>query len=74
MEKNPVKDVNLFMYARVEKMASKGQLFSKGFFGILNSPKKRTKKIDFTSMIPQVDLFLFVFWEKLKPQKRHFEN
>ena len=24
-------------------------------------------------MIPQVDLFLFVFWEKLKTPKRHFE-
>ena len=51
----------------------KGQLISKGLFGILNSPKKRTKKLDFTSMIPQVDLFSFVFWEKLKTQKRHFE-
>jgi hypothetical protein len=28
---------------------------------------------DFTAMIPQVNLFSFVFWEKLKTQKRHFE-
>ena len=53
--------------------STQGQLISKGLFGILNSPKKRTKKIDFTTMIPQVDLFLFVFWEKLKTPKRHFE-
>ena len=52
---------------------SKGLLISKGLFGILNSPKKRTKKFDFTSMIPQVDLFSFVFWEKLKTSKIHFE-
>ena len=51
----------------------KGQLISKGLFGILNSHKKRTKKFDFTTMIPQVDLFSFVFWEKLKTPKRHFE-
>ena len=38
-------------------------------FGILNSTKKLTKKIDFTTMIPQVDLFSFVFWEKLKIKK-----
>ena len=52
---------------------TKGQLISKGLFGILNSPKKRTKNFDFTTMIPQVDLFSFVFWEKLKTPKRHFE-
>ena len=52
---------------------TKGQLISKGLFGILNCPKKRTKKFEFTTMIPQVDLFSFVFWEKLKTPKRHFE-
>ena len=55
----------------------KGQLISKGLFGILNSSKKRTKKFDLTTivttMIPQVDLFSFVFWEKLKTPKMHFE-
>ena len=31
-------------------------------------------KIDIIfTMIPQVDLFSFVFWEKLKTPKRHFE-
>ena len=29
----------------------KGQLISKCLFGFFNSPKKRTKKIDFTKMI-----------------------
>ena len=51
---------------------TKGQLISKGLFGILNSSKKGTKKFDFTTMIPQVDLFLFI-WKKLKTPKRHFE-
>ena len=40
---------------------------------MLNSPKKRTKKFDFTTLIPQVDLFSFVFWEKLKTLKIHFK-
>ena len=51
----------------------KGQLISKGLFGILNSSKKLTKKFDLTTMIPQVDLFSFVFWKNLKTPKRHFE-
>jgi hypothetical protein len=50
---------------------SKGQLISKGIFGILNSSKKRT--INLTIMIPQVDLFPFVFWKNLKIPKIHFE-
>ena len=32
----------------------KGQLISKCLFGIFNSPKKQTKKIDFATMVPQV--------------------
>ena len=31
---------------------------------------QKTNKFDFTTMIPQVDLFLFVFWRKYRqPQK-----
>ena len=41
----------------------KGQLISKCLFGTFNSPKKRTKIFDFTTMVPQVELFSFVFWE-----------
>ena len=52
---------------------TKGQFILKGLFGILNAPKKQTKIFDFTIMIPQVDLFSFVFWEKLKTAKGHFE-
>jgi hypothetical protein len=48
---------------------SKGQLISKGLFGILNSPKKQTKFFFNFTMIPHVDLFSFVFWEKLKIPK-----
>ena len=39
----------------------KGLLISKSLFGIFNSPKKRLKKFDFTTMVPQVKLFSFVF-------------
>ena len=39
----------------------KGQLISKCPFGIFNSPKKRTKKFSFTTMVTQVKLFSFVF-------------
>ena len=35
--------------------------------------QKTNEKFDFTTMIPQVDLFSFVFWEKLKTPKRHFK-
>ena len=42
---------------------AKGQLVSKCLFGIFNSPKKRTKKFDFTTMVPLVELLSFVFWE-----------
>ena len=48
---------------------AKGQLISKGLFGILNSSKKQTKKFDLTIMIPQVDLFLFVFGRIWRHQK-----
>jgi hypothetical protein len=51
----------------------KGQTNSKWFFQADVSSKKWTNKFDFTTMIPQVDLFSFVFWKKLKTPKRHFE-
>ena len=41
----------------------KGPFISKCLFGIFNSLEKRTKKFNFTAaMIPQVQLFSFVFW------------
>ena len=39
----------------------KGQLILKCHFGIFNSFKKQTEKIDLTTMVIQVELFLFVF-------------
>ena len=39
----------------------KGQIISKWFFVSLISSKNRTKEFDFTTIIPQVDLFLSVF-------------
>ena len=35
--------------------------------------KKWTNKFEFTTMLPQVDLFFFVFWKNLKIPRRHFE-
>ena len=58
---------------RIAIGSTKGQLISKCFLGSSISSKKRTNKFDFTTMIPQVDLFSFVFWKKLKTPKRHFE-
>ena len=43
------------------------------FFQADLSFKKWMKKFDFTTMIHQVDLSSFVFWNKLKIPKRHFE-
>ena len=43
--------------------------FQKDFLVILNSSKKLTKKFDPTTMIPQVELFSFVFWKKWGYQK-----
>ena len=37
----------------------KGQKIAKAIYGILNIPKKQSKKFNLT----QVDFFLFVFWE-----------
>ena len=37
------------------------------------SSKKRMNEFYFTTMKPQIDLFSFVFWRKLKTPKRHFE-
>ena len=44
--------------------------FALGVFSIFNSPKKRKKKFDFTTMVPQVELFSFVFWENWRPKKK----
>ena len=36
-------------------------------------PKNERKKFDFTTLVPQVDLFSFVFLEEWKTPKKHFE-
>ena len=56
----------------------KGQLISEWFFGVFDffqnrneqirlliSSKKCSNKFDFTTMIPQVDLFLFISLEEI---------
>ena len=55
------------------KIYTKGQLISKGLFGILTSSKNQAKEVDLTTMIPQVDFFSFIFWKNLKTPKIHFE-
>ena len=39
----------------------------------LNSPKKLIKKFDFTILVPQVELFLFVFG-RIEDTKKTFRN
>ena len=51
----------------------KGQKKSKWFFQANVSSKKQINKFYFATMKPQVDLFSFVFWRKLKTQIWHFE-
>ena len=58
-----------FMVGNHSQKYCKDQLISKCLFGIFNSPKKQTKKFDFTTMVPQVELFSFVFWENWRHQK-----
>ena len=70
---NTIKDVQpqLFHERQPDRSGgSKGQLISKGLFGILNSSKERTKNFIITTMIPQVDLFSFVFWKNLRHTER----
>ena len=47
--------------------------FRNGFLRSSIFSEKQTNEFDFTAMIPQVDLFSFVFWRKLTTPKRHFE-
>ena len=54
---------------KVENHVVKGEKKSKLFFQVDVSTKKQMNEFDFTTMKPQVDLFSFVFWRKL----RHFE-
>ena len=51
----------------------KGQTKSKWVFQADVSSKKQTNKFYFTTMKPQVDLFSFVFWRKLKTPRKHFQ-
>ena len=54
---------------------AKGQLISKGLFGILNSPKKRTKKFDFTYYYDTSGQLVFVrFLGEIEGTKKTFRN
>ena len=56
-----------------KKNLSKGQTKSKWFFQADVSSKKWTNEFNFTTMIPQVDLFSFVYWKKSKTPENHLE-
>ena len=58
-----------FMKLHFNCHSSKGQLISKGVLMSLLSSKKRTKEFNFTTMIPQIDLFSFVFGGNRRHQK-----
>ena len=49
--------------------STKGHLISKSVFGIFNFSKKRPKKINLSTMLPQVEFFSFVFWKNWRHQK-----
>ena len=51
------------------QVRTKGQTKSKWFFQADVSSKKPTNEFDFNTVIPLVNLFLFVFWKKLKTPK-----
>ena len=57
-----------------EPFTLKGQTNSKWFFQGNVSSKKWTNKFNFTTVIPEVDLFSFLFWRKLKTPKSYFET
>ena len=68
----------LFHYQKMyilTNIQTKGQLISKCLFGIFNSPKKRTKKLDFTTYyLEYLKQNCFrSFLAELKTPKRHFE-
>ena len=52
---------------------TKGPLISKCLFSVFVSHIKQTKKFDFTTMVSQIKLSLFVFCGELKTPKIHFE-
>ena len=55
--------VNLYSIRKNNAVITKGQLITKCPFVAFNSPKKRTNKIDCTTVVPQVEFFSVVFWE-----------
>ena len=62
-----------WQYWKMVSLLTKGQTKSKWFFQADDPSKKQTNEFDFTIKIPQVDLFSFIFWKKLKTPKQHFE-
>ena len=49
---------------------TKGQLISKCPYGVFNSSKNERKYLTFSTIIPQVELFLFIFWKNWRYQKK----
>ena len=61
--------------AQIQCCKIKGQLISKGLFGILNSPKKRTKQFDLTTTYDTLGRLVFVrFLGEFEDIKKTFQN
>ena len=66
-----IKDFRV-VYKRLVKV--KDQTKSKLFFQANVSSKNRLNEFNFTTMIPQVDLFSFIFLEEIEDTKNTFLN
>ena len=64
----------MYSSALNKRLSLKVRQSQNDFFKPMFPPKKETNKFYFTAMKPQVDLFWFFFWRKLKTPKRHFET
>ena len=63
-----------FGTAQIKTIASvKGQLILKLLFGIFNSPKKQTRKFDFTTMDLKLNCFR-LFFGRIEGTKKTFRN
>ena len=56
------------------RVSNKGQLISKANFQAVNSSKKQTNELNFTTIIPEDNLFSFVFLEEIEDTKKTFQN
>ena len=63
----------LSLKSQLNSTKCKGQFISKNLSVSWIPPKNKRKNLTYSNMIPQVDLFSFVFLEELKKPKSPFE-